>query len=120
MNEKAFSPIEEIIVIVMISIFIAVLYHRYHTIEIKAKTEESRIDLHNLRLAVELFKVRKGHYPVNLYQLYKSGFLDNAWQKNRISNGKIIDPFGNAYIYDNITGKVFLSKKSKELIGEKQ
>ncbi len=120
MDKKAFSPIEEIIVLVMIAVFIGVLYHKYSVMELKAKQDETRIDLHSLKLAVELFKVRKGIYPSNLYMLYKSGMLKNAWQKNRIKNNKIIDPFGNAYVYDNKTGRVFLSKKTRELLNAKR
>ncbi len=120
MDKKAFSPIEEIIVLVMLAVFIGVLYHKYSLIELKAKQDETRIDLHNLNLAVELFKVRKGMYPSNLYVLYKSGMLKNSWQKSKFANNKIIDPFGNAYVYDNKTGKVFLSKKTRELLNAKQ
>ncbi len=113
MDKKAFSPIEEIIVLVMIAVFIGVLYHKYSVMELKAKQDETRIDLHSLKLAVELFKVKKGAYPNNLTQLYKSGLLENTLQKSKFADNKIIDPFGNAYVYDNKTGRVFLSKKNK-------
>jgi len=116
MNEKAFSPIEEIIVLIMIAVFIGVLYHKYNALEFKAKKEVTRVDLYNLKLAVALFKVKKGVYPGNLVQLYKSGPLENTLQKSKLINNKIIDPFGNAYVYDNKTGRVFLNKKTKELL----
>ena len=120
MDKKAFSPIEEIIVLVMLAVFIGVLYHRYSAIELKAKTEVTKVDLYNLKLAVELFKVKNGNYPDNLTQLYKSGLLENTLQKSKFANNKIIDPFGNAYVYDNKTGKVFLNKKTRELLNAKQ
>ncbi len=116
MNKKAFSPIEEIIVLIVISVFIGVLYHKYTTIEFKAKTEETKIDLYNLQLTVKLFKIKHGVYPNNLYQLYTSGLLGNILQKSKIADKEILDPFGNAYIYNNKTGVVYLNKKTKRLI----
>ncbi len=120
MDKEAFSPIEEIIVLVMIAVFIGVLYHKYSVMELKAKTEVTKVDLYNLNLAVELFKVKNGNYPGDLTQLYKSGLLENTLQKSKFADNKIIDPFGNAYVYDNKTGRVFLSKKTKELLNAKR
>ncbi len=119
MNKRAFSPVEEIIVLVIISIFINILYHRYEIILFKAKTEETKIDLYNLNLVVKLFRIQKGKYPSTLYNLYKQGRLKNILQKSILKNRRVVDPFGNPYIYDNKTGVVSLSRKTYKLIYEK-
>ncbi len=120
MNKKAFSPIEEIIVLVMISIFIGVLYNKYNTLAFRAKIEQTKIDLYNLQLAVKLFRVRNGRYPNNLYNLYEQEHLKGILQKSFLKQHKVVDPFGNLYVYDNRTGTVLLNKRTYELIHGKR
>ncbi len=115
-----FSPIEEIIALALIAIFIAVIYERYKAIELRAKIEVTKSDLKNLRLAVQLFRIRKGRFPGTLYELYRSGYLRGMLQKSEFRKTVLLDPFGNPYIYDNSTGSVRLSSETERIInGEK-
>jgi hypothetical protein len=67
----------------------AIAYNHIYDLKIK-------IDVEQLKVAVELFKDRNKRFPRSLRELVKAGFL---YQLPK-------DPEGNYYLYDRITGEV--------------
>jgi competence protein ComGC len=120
--EKRPSAIETLISIIIITILITIIRSSYNKLEFSAHKNMVKYDLNNLNLITKLFKIKKGRYPVNLKELYKSGYfkfdkkgyIENT--KSKFINNDLIDVFGNKYIYDNKTGKVQLNTKTIELI----
>ena len=112
MRKNGFSVWEEIIVLITIAIMVNVVYYRYKLIEKKALKSELATELSNIRLAVQLYKIKNGRYPKNLYELYKKGYLYyNGFRLNR-KKGEILDKLGNRYIYDNKTGHVYINPRT--------
>ncbi len=116
MNRKAFSAIEELIVLIILALLITVVYHRYRVLSVKAKAEVAYSDLKNLRLAVKLFRIREGRFPDSLRELVSKGYLKDTLQESKITNNGILDPFGNPFVYDSKTGRVELNPKSLKMI----
>ncbi len=119
-NKKAFTPIELVIALLLISVFIYVIYARYKSLEIKSKLLLTKIDIRNLNLAVKIFKLKYSRNPKDLYELKEKKCLNikgsTIISKKSFFKGKVLlDPFGNPYQYDNIYGHVSLSKKTLKL-----
>ncbi len=118
-GKKGYSAIEEVIVLIILALLIAVVYHRYKIVSRKAKTEVAYSDLRNLKLAIKLFRIKEGRFPRSLMELFSKGYLNkNTLQQSKIEKNSVVDPFGNPFVYDNKTGKVSLNPKSLKLIGE--
>ncbi len=113
---KGFSAWEEVIVLAVIAIMVSVVYQRYEVIREKALKTQIEVELANLKLAIELYKVKNGKFPKNLYELYKEGYLYYRDFKMNKSKKELLDRLGNAYIYDNKTGNIRVNPKTlKEL-----
>ena len=116
-NKKAFTPIELVIALLLISAFIYFLYARYKSLEIESKLIVTNIDIRNLNLAVKIFRLKYGRNPKYLFELKEKNCLDIKGtpiisKKSFFRGRKLLDPFGNPYSYDNISGQVYLSKKT--------
>ena len=119
--KRKVSYFEFLLVVLIISIVISAIYKRYNYVEFQAKKELLKIDLRNINLAVQIFKFKYGRFPKDLYELKEKDCLviGNSKiisQESFFKNRKLMDPFGNYYIYDNKTGKVKLSEKTKKII----
>ena len=116
-NKRGFTPPELIIALLLISGFIFFLVKKYKNLEFQAKKTIAKIDVKNLNLAIVLYKYKFGRLPENLYELKKNNLLKvNSTpiisKKSFFKKEKLIDPFGNPYIYDNKTGTVKFSKQT--------
>ncbi len=109
--KKGFSAWEEVIVIAVIAIMVSVVYQRYEMLRKKAIKTQLRIELSNLKLAVELYKIKNGKFPANLLELYK-GYLYYKGFRIDKSKQKLFDRLNHAYIYDNKTGSVYINPET--------
>jgi competence protein ComGC len=109
--KKAYSPLETLIVIFLIAIFISIFYNRYQKIETEAKLTLRDNEIRILNSYSELYKIKNGKYPENISNLFSEGYIDNNTIQmlnpyKRLKGGKYYDPFGKPYIYDKNTGKI--------------
>ena len=65
-----------------------------------------RIDLQELRAAVERFRSETSHYPSSLEELLARSYIDSL----------PLDPWDNAYKYEPLTGRV--SSKAGRILGD--
>ncbi|WP_025270327.1 hypothetical protein [Hippea sp. KM1] len=107
-----FSAWEEVIVLAVIAIMVSVVYQRYRVLRNEAIRTQLNVELSNLKLAVELYRVKNGKLPSNLLELYKKGYL--YYRDFRIDKKRqeLLDRLNHAYIYDNKTGSVYINPKT--------
>ncbi len=110
--KRGFSAWEEVIVLAVIAIMVSVIYQRYKIIRREALKTQVRIEVSNLRLAIELYKVKNDKFPKDLYELYKKGYLYYKGFKTDKNKRELLDRLGNAYIYDRKTGNVYVNPKT--------
>lgn len=110
-SKKGYSPLETLVALILIAIFIGVFYSKYQKIETETKINMRNDEIRILNISIDLYRMKKGSYPDNLSVLFSEGYIDNKTQEllnlsARIKNGELLDPFGNRYIYDKKIGKV--------------
>lgn len=133
-NRKGFSPYETVIVICLIAVFITIFYRYYNLFETRSLYTTAKIDMQTIKLNIDLYRAYNSKYPDNLSVLMSKKYLlqrKTAIQKDVVrelspdnlilsrstfENGRLIDPFGNPYFYDNKTGKIKFSDKTKKII----
>ncbi len=110
--KKGFSAWEEVIVLAVIAIMVGIVYQRYEMLRKKAIKTQLRIELSNLKLAIELYKIKNGKFPANLLELYKKGYLYYKDFRVDKSKHKLLDRLNHAYIYDSKTGSVYINPET--------
>ncbi|WP_273266030.1 type II secretion system protein GspG [Flexistipes sinusarabici] len=133
-NRKGFSPYETVIVICVIAVLITIFYRYYNLLETKSLYTTAKIDIQTIKLNIDLYKAYNSKYPDNLSVLKSEKYLlqkETAIQtdvvrelspdnlilaRSTFENGRLVDPFGNPYIYDNKTGKLKFAEKTKNVI----
>lgn len=123
-NKKIRRVVEFVIVLAIIAVCIKTVYNHYKRLEFYAKKVVCESDARNFNYAVKIFKLKYGRLPRSLQELKKKKLLrikstPIISSRSKFRKNKVIDPFGNPYIFDNITGEVYLSEKSSELIKNK-
>ncbi len=107
LNNKGFSLIELMVVLVIIGILLAVVGPKMIGKTDDAKITKARIDIKNLETALKMYKLDSGLYPSTeqglqaLVQLPEVGVLPKKWQKGGYLDKPRVpkDPWGNEYIY---------------------
>ncbi len=121
-KERGFSPVEMIIALVIITLFISVLAYKYYNLSLEGNISVAKTEIKTLRTMVKFFRFKYNRYPKNLKELADKRMLaingKDGIKREYEHKGKLLDPFGNYYIYDNRTGKITFSKKTIEIIGE--
>lgn len=133
-NRKGFSPYETVIVICLIAVFITIFYRYYNLLETRSLYTTAKIDMQTIKLNIDLYRAYNSKYPDNLSVLMSKKYLlqrktaiqtdavrelspDNLiLARSTFENGRLIDSFGNPYVYDNKTGKIKFSDKTKKII----
>ncbi|TYB32458.1 MAG: hypothetical protein FXF49_11385 [Flexistipes sinusarabici] len=133
-NKKGFSPYETVIVICVIAVLITIFYRYYNLLETRSLYTTAKIDMQTIKLNIDLYKVYNSKYPDNLSVLKSKKYLlqkktavqtdvvrelspDNLiLARSTFENGRLVDPFGSPYIYDNKTGKLKFAEKTKNVI----
>jgi len=110
---RGFSPIETVIVLLIIGILTSIIYNRYYIYKREAYNVALKYDLTTLKTVITLYKIKNDQYPDNLSQLITPGYLLD--EKNsfilaviKYKNGKMFIN-QSQIIYDNKTGKVYIS-----------
>lgn len=114
LDNKGFSPIEVVIVLLVIAVMIAVIYKRYEIYKEKMFQTAITYDIKNINLILTLYKVKNGKYPEKLDEIYKNGYLLTEDNKSILSvikfeNGHFVVN-GNVLKYDKNKGKVYIEK----------
>ena len=88
-------------------IFILISVFSFYASKILLAAEEAalRSELSNLRLAIEVYKIRNGNAPEDLKSIHESSKYFVVIGRHD-KEGTLIDPFGNAYIYSSRDHKV--------------
>lgn len=111
MDHKNATMVEMVIGLILIAVFIGVLYSKYQSLETASKQTVRSEEVKILNLAAILYKVKNGNFPKDIKAVLDEKYVDNASLKflepeKRLKNNILIDPLGNPYYYDNITGKI--------------
>ena len=116
-NKKGRSLIELIVVWIAIFIIIGSLLGRGNILVLKARESALTNELNNMRLAISLYSYLNKRYPDNLEMLVNNDYTIVGDRKTLLKGtflrplrfdkkGRLKDPFGNIYLYNNTTGVV--------------
>lgn len=107
LNQKGFTLIELMVVIVILSILAVYMAPKIMGQPEKAKQAKARVDMQALETALKMYKLDNGHYPTTsqglqaLVEAPTSGASAKNWReggyldKSKLSK----DPWGNDYVY---------------------
>lgn len=102
MKKRAFTLIELLIVIAIISILAAAIIPNFVGFDTEARITATKTNLDTLRTRVILFRAKEGRYPDGLGELIKTYYLDVGVKKaylKKIPNEMISSKSGdNSYI----------------------
>ncbi len=106
-NEKGFTLIELMVVIVILGILAGLIVPRIMGRPEEARRTKARIQVESLDTALKLYKLDNGEYPSTeqglqaLVQAPTVGELPKNWREGGyLEKGKIPrDPWGNDYVY---------------------
>ncbi|MCB4204520.1 type II secretion system protein GspG [Deferribacteraceae bacterium V6Fe1] len=103
--------VEIIIVLCVISVFVAIIYNKYNTIRDEALANMRKMEVNTISLSIKLYQIKNGKYPKYLTDIIDEKVLDEETAKmlgfdERLEGKTLLDPFGKPYIYDNTTGFV--------------
>lgn len=97
-QQKGFTIVELLIVIVVIGILAAITIVAYNGIQGRSRTAALQSDAHNGRVQLELIKNDTGSYPADASSLKKSA--DTTWQYTLVNDGYCLaatNPTSGAY-----------------------
>ena len=117
LNKKARSLVELIIVWIAIFIIIGSLLGRGNILVLKSRESALTNELNNIRLAISLYLYLNKKYPNDLEMLINMDYAVVGDRKTLLKGtflrplkfdgkGRLKDPFGNIYLYNNKTGVV--------------
>jgi len=103
--------LEIIVVLCVISVFVAIIYNKYNTIRDEALANMRKMEVNTISLSIKLYQIKNGKYPKYLTDIIDEKVLDEETAKmlgfdERLEGKTLLDPFGKPYIYDNTTGFV--------------
>lgn len=117
-GKRAFTLVELLLALCIILV-LAGMFTAYSRITLKAAQETALInELHNIRMAIEFYRISTGSLPQDLAALTTTkGLTEERLGGIRIVNkylkgfkfdkeGYVLDPFLKRYRYDNQSGKV--------------
>ncbi len=116
-NKKIRRVAEFVIVLAIIAVCVKIVYNHYKKLEFYAKKVVCESDARNFNYAVKIFKLKYGRLPRTLQELKNKKLLQIKSTpiisgRSKFRKNKVIDPFGNPYIYDNKTCTVKFSKQT--------
>lgn len=116
-KDKGLGIIDTLIVLVLISIMIGVVIPRYLGIAEEARETALQSGLLNIRMAIRVYRMVNERYPEDLKALVNKRFIltvreDTIFTQEYLrtlavdEEGYPLDPFGNRYRYDPMSGYV--------------
>ena len=124
-EEQGLGIFDTLIVLVLISIFIVVLIPKYQHIAQEAQETALRMGLYNIRMAVGVYQIVNHRNPDDLRDLINKKFVipireDTLFTQEYLRllavdpEGHPLDPFGNRYRYDRVSGHAASTTKGYE------
>ncbi len=101
-DEKGFTLIELLVVLVIIGLLATLVAPNFIGQSEKAKPKAARVQLENLRNALDMFQLDTGRYPTTqegLEALRSRPGSAAHWSGPYVRDQIPVDPWGNAYIY---------------------
>ena len=102
-KEKAFTLVELLVVILIISLIATVISRRVFTGLGKAKWDIAKAKMANIESAIGMFYLHCGRYPdesQGLSELIEApADLEEKWSGPYLKQSELLDPWGNPYIY---------------------
>jgi Tfp pilus assembly protein PilE len=124
-NQKGFTSLETLFVCIIIGLFIGIAVPYYERVALEAKEVTLRIGLVNIRSGIRLYYALQEHYPADLKSLIHKKYLlpvqdgiisgEYLTAQSVDSEGNLLDPFGNRYQYNPVSGHVVSSTKGYEI-----
>ncbi|MHB1661387.1 MAG: hypothetical protein ACYCSQ_04030 [bacterium] len=105
-NNNSETSFENIIVLIFILVLSIITVHRYISIIKYAKTATYKEDIHEINIALIVYRIKYGKFPNKLSILAKRGFIENIKMNKE---GRLVNPFGKEFIYERKEGKVIMS-----------
>jgi general secretion pathway protein G len=87
LSDRGFTLVELLVVFAIIGVLIMIGIPSYHALVFKAQESRCASEIRGLEEAIAAFSIEKGSLPASLDDL---------------TNVKVIDPWGNRYVYLNI------------------
>src|SRR4030067_2382078 len=106
-NNKGFTLIELMVVVLILGILAAVIAPRIIGRTDEARVTEAKVQIKNLETALKLYKLDNGLYPTTeqgleaLVEKPATGVIPRNWRQGGYLEKKRIpaDPWGNPYLY---------------------
>ena len=106
-NDRAFTLIELMVVIVILGILAGLVLPRFMGRTEEARKTKAKLQIENLEGALKLYKLDSGNYPTTeqgleaLVQKPTTGVIPRNWREGGyLEKGKVPeDPWGKAYVY---------------------
>ena len=106
-NQRGFTPIELMVVIVILGILAGLIVPRIMGEPDKAKKLKARMQIESIGTALKMYKLDNGKYPTTeqglqaLVEQPSSGDIPKNWRKGGyLEKGKVPkDPWGNDFVY---------------------
>lgn len=106
-NEKGFTLIELMVVIVILGILVGLVAPRIMGRPEEAKRVKARLTMESLETALRMYKLDNGRYPTTeqglaaLVEKPDTGNVPNNWKKGGyLEKGRVpADPWGNSFVY---------------------
>ena len=128
-DQKGFTIIDALITLCLIGILIGVVIPKYQQVAHEAQEVALKTSLVNIRTSIKLFKMLNGRNPQSLQEMIEKKvllparvgpdeytgpiFLNECYLTECAVDrgGKILDAFGNPFIYDASKGEVRTTSK---------
>lgn len=100
-NQKGFTLIEMLLVIVILSTLAAMIVPRFAGRSDEARTAAARADIQaNLASALDMYEIDNGAYPLRLEDLLSDPGNARRWRGPYVKKkARLIDPWGREYAY---------------------
>lgn len=105
MQNRAFSLIELLLVLVILAVLAAVVVPKFTSRSEQARVTAAQTDIASLETALEAFEIDTGRYPTSdegleALTIEPAGLAENAWKGPYIKRGIPKDPWGTEYVYE--------------------
>jgi len=101
-RHRAFSLIELLLVLVILSVLAAMIVPRFTNRSEKARITAAGTDIRTISTALNTFEIDNGRYPTSaegLSALMQQPSGLTGWQGPYLNRTEFKDPWGNSYIY---------------------